>query len=376
MAWPVARAALDHLLESGADARSLELTGGEPLLAPDLVRKCIDYARSRSAADRPVKILVATNGLLLTPALLDYFEEQDVALRISVDGVAEANELRASGTFSLLDGLLDDLASTHPQFLSKRVAVGLTLVAGAVPHFGRSIRYLAANGVPSIRVYPRMTPDPDWTPAHAVELERQTDDIVAFSVAHWRRSGDVPVEFLRSRPARPEGSSMGFVCGGPTGRGFCVDPDGHAWACPMLASSLRRLPTKALELSSVMDLGHALDPALPRRLAELPERARSQPLLTGKTERYSSFRPCRDCAFEGGCFVCPATLCHNEESQDVNRVPEALCAFNRSALRARAEFSERTSATTGATRKEELAGALKRLTDALMRSEARSRPDA
>jgi sulfatase maturation enzyme AslB (radical SAM superfamily) len=347
------------------------LTGGEPLLAPDLVRKCIDHVRSGSAADGPVNILVATNGLLLTPALLDYFEEQDVALRISVDGVAEANELRAPGTFSLLDGLLDHLAAAQPQFLRKRVAVGLTLVAGAVPYFGPSIRYLAAKGVPSIRAYPRMTPDPDWTPAHAVKLEGQTDEIVAFSVAHWRRSRDVPVEFLRDRTARPEGSSMGFVCSGPRGRGFCVDPDGRAWACPMLASSLRRLPTKALALSSVMDLGSVLDPALTRRLAELPERARSKPLFTHKAERHSSFGPCRECEFEGGCFVCPATLCHNEDSEDMNRVPEALCAFNRATLSARAKFAERKRAAMDAPGTGGLDGALKRLTDALMRSEAK-----
>lgn len=376
MEWPVARAALDHLLASGADERSLELTGGEPLLAPGLVRRCIEYVRSRSSAEHPLRILVATNGLLLTPALLDYFVERDVALRISMDGVAEAHEFRAPGTFSRLDELLDFLRADHPDFLRKRVAVGLTLVAGAVPHFAASLRYLAAKGIPSIRAYPKMTPDLDWTPAHSIELERQADDIVAFSVVRWQETGDVPVEFLRERPAPSGEPAGGFVCGGPRGNGFCVDPNGHAWACPLLAGSLRRLNPKALELSSVMDLGDALGPAFPKRLAQLPERGRTQPLFTDKTGRYSSVGRCRECAFEEGCFICPASLCHNQVSDDLNRVPDALCAFTRTTKAARAGFAERTSGPAEAARKEELAVALRRLTELLMRSEARSRREA
>jgi sulfatase maturation enzyme AslB (radical SAM superfamily) len=363
-------------MASGADEPSLELTGGEPLLAAGLVRRCIEYVRSRSAAERPVRIVVATNGLLLTPSLLDYFEERGVALRISADGVAEAHELRAPGTFSRLDELLDFLRTAHPDLLRKRVSIGVTLVAGAVLHFAASVRYLADKGIPSIRAYPKMTPDLDWTPGHFAELEHQANNIVDFSVTRWQETGDVPVEFLRERPAPSGEPESGFVCGGPRGKGFCVDPDGHAWACPLLAASLRRLPPKALELSSVVDLGGALDRNFARRLAELPERGRGQPLFTDKTGRYSSYGRCPECAFEDGCFVCPASLCNNQHSDDANRVPEALCAFNRATLKARNEFHRRIGAGGEAARAEEVAEGLKRLTDALMRAEASSKPAA
>ena len=373
MAWPVARAALDHLFSSGADQHHLELTGGEPLLDPGFVRRCIHYARSGSVADRDVKIVLATNGILLTPPLLDYFEEMDVALRISLDGVAEAHELRAAGTFSRLDGLLDELATTRAEYLRRSVEVGLTLVAGAVPHLAASVRYVAAKGVPTIRMSPTVTPDGNWTVEHSAELARQTEGIVDFSIAHWRQTGHVPVDFLRREPARPEGPPDGFVCGGPSGNGLCVDPDGHAWACPMLAPSLHRLPPMALGPASALDLGEARDTALPRRLARLPARGRRQPIFTDKTGRYSSYARCRECDVEGECFICPAAICHGPDSGDPKRVPDALCAFNRATLHAREQFRKRTVGDTEAPSKGELAAALKRLTEALVRAESSPR---
>jgi len=59
----------------------LSITGGEPLLHPDVIKIIHELKKVTE------KLLINTNGLLLTKELLDMFLEQNISLKIGVDSI-------------------------------------------------------------------------------------------------------------------------------------------------------------------------------------------------------------------------------------------------------------------------------------------------
>ena len=64
------------------DIKSLSITGGEPLLFPEIVKRIVINIRKEFGKDFRISIL--TNGLLLDADLVDFFNEYQVDLSISL----------------------------------------------------------------------------------------------------------------------------------------------------------------------------------------------------------------------------------------------------------------------------------------------------
>ena len=114
MSWPVLRAALDLLLASGRHPRAVTFAGGEPTLAWPLVRKAVAYLDAHNSKRRPVLHLI-TNGLLLGARELAFLASHGFALDLSFDGIAAAQDLRAEGSFTRADAVLERLHANHPE---------------------------------------------------------------------------------------------------------------------------------------------------------------------------------------------------------------------------------------------------------------------
>jgi uncharacterized protein len=88
MSWNVARKSIDFFAAHAADTAPVYITfyGGEPLLAWDLVRRCVDYARGLHIPG--LILLLNTNLTLLDEAKAAFLVENGVALAVSLDGPA------------------------------------------------------------------------------------------------------------------------------------------------------------------------------------------------------------------------------------------------------------------------------------------------
>jgi uncharacterized protein len=89
MSVETGKAALDFLFDASKKRIHIEVDyfGGEPLMNFDAVRQWILYAREEGAArGKIVKQTLTTNGLLLTDAILEFLNQQEVALVLSLDG--------------------------------------------------------------------------------------------------------------------------------------------------------------------------------------------------------------------------------------------------------------------------------------------------
>jgi sulfatase maturation enzyme AslB (radical SAM superfamily) len=339
-----ARDAVRNTLAAGDPPHRVVISGGEPFLAPELIRSVIRYARDHEALTGRVECAVLTNGTLVTDEDLDFLAAHDVELQLSFDGVESAQAHRAPGTFARLDGLIARARKRQRNWASHRLSVAMMLQGSTVSTLAESIRYLLGVGVSEIGVEPLATHDPGWTPLSGGRLATQVDAVVRDSLDHWERTGEIPVTFLRLSARRRETAGpRAFVCAAPSGRNVAVDPSGRAWGCPSFVPGLQRLPPLGEEAAAGLHLGDVRHPDFRQRLAELPRRAGTVPLLLARAKGRSVSGRCGDCPHAEQCLVCPAATCFIPGNRDPHRIPDNQCDFQRLTLEARQRFHRRAA---------------------------------
>lgn len=95
MSFETGRRAIDFLLEQSGDRENLELDffGGEPLMNFDVVRKVVEYARSKEAQyGKRFRFTTTTNGLLLDADKIEFLNREMANVVLSIDGRKAVND--------------------------------------------------------------------------------------------------------------------------------------------------------------------------------------------------------------------------------------------------------------------------------------------
>ena len=91
-----AKAAIDFVIERSGARRNIEVDffGGEPLMAMDVVKETVAYARSREKeSGKHFRFTITTNGILLDDETIDYINREMDNCVLSLDGRKEVNDL-------------------------------------------------------------------------------------------------------------------------------------------------------------------------------------------------------------------------------------------------------------------------------------------
>ncbi|MBI5622368.1 MAG: radical SAM protein [Elusimicrobia bacterium] len=137
------------LLESGP--LELQYLGGEPLLEYDLLLKISSHASDRSrTADRDLRQVVTTNGLLLTPSRSRELARLGVGVMLSMDGSRESQtsqrSMGAPGWARLRRNLEGLLASGN------RCFVNLVVTPESAPKLAGNTAFLVKEGVRCLQI--------------------------------------------------------------------------------------------------------------------------------------------------------------------------------------------------------------------------------
>ena len=110
MSFEVGKRAMDFLIENSGSRRNLEVDffGGEPLMAFDVVKEVVDYARSKEKKyNKNFRFTITTNGMLLTDDKIDYINKEMYNVVLSLDGRKEVNDrmrfcVNGSGSYDII----------------------------------------------------------------------------------------------------------------------------------------------------------------------------------------------------------------------------------------------------------------------------------
>ncbi len=133
MSHDTARRALDMFAQFSEKSNRLHIGffGGEPLLHFDLIKYCIEYARTKFVG-KELSIGLTTNGTLLDDRTTDYLAQNDIVVFVSLDGPKEIHDanrtnLADKGSFDTILRNLTHLSHKHPDYYRTRVGFSIVL---------------------------------------------------------------------------------------------------------------------------------------------------------------------------------------------------------------------------------------------------------
>ena len=230
-------AVLDKALRLAAEGDApltVQLTGGEPALVPELVERAIATAET---IPRPLTIALQTSGVGLDRAMLDFLKTHRAQVGVSLDGpppVQEAIRGQAAATLRGL-ALLEEagLPFRVTTVLSAASVASLDRLVFFLAHF-RMARGIGLDILVKRGRAARADGDARALPPDAAALEQ---GLVAMSAAldMVNRNRRIPLrvrELDRARDclARPPGPPRPF-CLAATGESLAVAPDGRLYPC-------------------------------------------------------------------------------------------------------------------------------------------------
>lgn len=161
MSLETGKKALDFLIEKSGDRKFLEVDffGGEPTVNFDVVKKLVEYGRSREAeANKKFRFTITTNGILLTDDMIDFINKEMNNVVLSIDGRKDVNDrlrVRADGS-----GSYDKIVPNFKKLVEKRGSDKDWYVRGTYTKynldFSNDVMHLYDLGFDQISVEPVM----------------------------------------------------------------------------------------------------------------------------------------------------------------------------------------------------------------------------
>lgn len=95
MSYEVGKKALDFLIANSGNREHLEVDffGGEPLMNWDVIKRLVEYGRSREeACHKKFRFTLTTNGVLLNDEIMEFCNKEMSNVVLSLDGRREVND--------------------------------------------------------------------------------------------------------------------------------------------------------------------------------------------------------------------------------------------------------------------------------------------
>jgi uncharacterized protein len=126
MPWDTARKAIDFFLRNPLRQlpyQYIGFWGGEPLMNIELIKRCVEYVRSR---DSSTKFGLITNGTLLSERVRRFLVAHDFKLDVSLDGPSEIHDQNrifagGKGSFGTIMRNLRALKESAPEYYMKKI---------------------------------------------------------------------------------------------------------------------------------------------------------------------------------------------------------------------------------------------------------------
>lgn len=164
--------AIDFLIENSDGRRNLELDffGGEPLMNMEVVKKIVEYARSKEKQyNKNFRFTITTNGVLLSDDYIDFMNKEMSNIVLSIDGRKEVNDrLRVTsndkGSYDTIIPLYQKLVDKrgHDQYYVRGTFTSYNL------DFAKDVIHMNELGFDQISIEPVVTPE---TEPYAIKEE-------------------------------------------------------------------------------------------------------------------------------------------------------------------------------------------------------------
>ncbi|HQG25262.1 MAG TPA: SPASM domain-containing protein [Syntrophorhabdus sp.] len=237
MSFEVAQKGVDYLFEKSGPRKQVSVIffGGEPLLEIGLLKQIVPYIREKEReTGKKADLSLSTNGLLLTPHIVDFLVENRVGCQVSIDGPAAINNrtrllVNGCGSYDAIIQGVKRLISRRPGKVPARVTTVHNLVdlQGVVDH-------LLGLGFGSVHIEPAIGSSGDMgvTQDDVERIKGQNEALALFLVESVTKNRFFNYSNLvkHIRQTRVVRERLAYYCG--AGRTyFALAQDGGFYPC-------------------------------------------------------------------------------------------------------------------------------------------------
>ncbi len=237
MGSDVAHKAVDFLFDHAGELDEVVVVffGGEPLLNFKVIPAVVDYACQKASEEgKKVNFAITTNGTLLTEEIIDFFQQKNIGVTVSIDGLESVHDrYRRFADGSPSYGIMLPKIKRLLDRSDKRPAVArVTLVEdpGKVPQI---LDHLLGLGFAEVGFAPVTTGHPDYQLSnHDMDLllgEFQNLSQKFLYAAKERRFYGFS-NIIDMLVSLHQGEVMNYPCGAGLGL-FSIDPHGQLYLC-------------------------------------------------------------------------------------------------------------------------------------------------
>lgn len=302
MSMKIAEKAL-YLFQKSAPKKiekTIILTGGEPLLNLDILKYVVEKAKEHLDNYR---VVLFTNGSMITKEIADYFARNKVLVLISLDGHKEVND--KARVYRSDKGTFNDTIKAYKFCMGAGCDVGISAVLGRhnVNEISKVVDYFIGLGVKSIGLnFPHYLLN-DENP-ELISMEDYTSKLIE-SFKKCREKGI----FLENakRPLEPfvENKVRLKECGA-LGKGITVNPHGTIGTC------------KTLITAGILN----------KKIDEVSDVTQEKVFLEWANRSTLSIEECKNCSAQGIC----GTGCAYDSYclfKTINHVDPRACVFSK-----------------------------------------------
>jgi len=237
MSFETAQRGVDYLFEASGPQKELSVIffGGEPLLEIDLLERIVPYVRGKEKeAGKKVDFSLSTNGLLLSPKVVDFLAKKRIGCQVSIDGPAGTHDRtrvlpNGEGTYNAILPGVKRLISRRPGKVPARVTI-----AGGLIDLHETVNHLLDLGFGSVHVEPAIgsSGDLEVTQEDVEEIKKQNESLALFLVESVRNNRFFNYSNLvkHIRQTRVVKERLAHYCG--AGRTyFALAQDGGFYPC-------------------------------------------------------------------------------------------------------------------------------------------------
>jgi uncharacterized protein len=158
--------------------------GGEPLIGIRVIRSVVQAFESRGIE---CEKLIATNGLLLDEAIVDFLASKGFLTFISLDGPREVHDAhrkdsQGRGTYEAVVEKIRLIQQRQPAFFRSHVVINLVVSPDQAGRYGENRRHLVDLGISPDQIHPNDTAPTRaectrYAPAQLRRLRREKGDL-------------------------------------------------------------------------------------------------------------------------------------------------------------------------------------------------------
>jgi len=171
--FEIAQRAIDCLFRNSGDESSLRVSfwGGEPLSSFDLLKRIVQYCMEmKDQCKKKIQFSIPTNATLLNEHILDFLQEHQIALSLSIDGTQQSQAVRKTANGKSSFPLVErSLAFIKKRLMDPPLSIRKTVAPWAVQNLYADIDFFIGQSFSLISFSPVM--EERWT-VHDYEVYR------------------------------------------------------------------------------------------------------------------------------------------------------------------------------------------------------------